>query len=247
MSSHARSSREEERRLSIRTLIIASVGSALAAIITSQFWTSGTPIAAAATPVIVTLISELLRRPTERIAQRFTTETAALPETDALPEAAGAGAPPPREEWDPRPARESPPRDPYLADGDPPEYQVYGTTSTSRSLRWKPILVTAAIAFAIAAAALTLPELIAGESVGGGGREFTLWGGSAKKKKPAEETPAQTQPAPQATQPEQTATEPQATEKTVPEPKKTTPEPQVTQPPAQTTPVPRSQAPAPPP
>ena len=252
MSSHARSSREEERRLSVRTLIFASIGSAMAAIITSQFWTAGTPIAAALTPVIVTLVSELLRRPTERIAGRFTTETDALPaETDALPEAAGAGPPPPREEWDPRPAHDPPQPDPYLGDTrgrDAPEFRVYRTTPSPPRLSWKPILVTATIAFAIAAAALTLPELIAGESVGGGDRNFTLWGGGKKKQAPAEEQPQtqETQPGSQATEPERTVPELEPDpEQTAPKPDSTTTEPETTQPRTQTTPAPRSQTPAP--
>lgn len=252
MSSHARSSREGERRLSLGTLIIASFGSAMAAIITSQFWIAGTPIAAALTPVIVTLVSELIRRPTEKIAQRFTTETGAPPpETDVLPEAAGAGAPPPHEEWDPRPAHEPPPRDPHLGDtggGRPPEFRVYRTAPASRRLPWKAILVTAAIAFVIAAAALTLPELIAGQSVVKGERHFTLWGGHKKEKKPAGESQTQTQTQEtqtQETQPEQTGTAPRtAPEQTAP--RQTPTVPQATQPPAQTAPAPRSQTPAPP-
>ena len=80
--------REEERHLSIRTLVIASIASATAALVTSQFWAGGTPFAAAVTPVIVTLVSELLHRPTQAIARRVTVERTAI-----LPEA-GAAAPP---------------------------------------------------------------------------------------------------------------------------------------------------------
>ena len=90
MSSQA-ASREDGRRLSLRTLGIASVASATAAVVTSLFWKGGTPIAAAVTPVIVAVVSEMLHRPAEKIATRFTAETDALPA-----EAAGAGAPPPR-------------------------------------------------------------------------------------------------------------------------------------------------------
>jgi len=243
MSSPARS-REEERRLSIRTLIIASIGSALAAIITSQFWIRGTPIAAAVTPVIVALVSEILNRPTEKIAQRLTTDIPAVrPETDVLPEAAGAGPPPPREEWDPQPARELPQRTP-----DPPEYRVYRSAPANRRLHWKVILTTAAIAFAIAAAVLTLPELVAGESVGEGNHKFTLWGG---KKNEQKQTPQGTQT--QETQPGSDATDPQKTvpeltpqpQQTTPAPDSTAPAPQAAPPSTQTTPTPNSQAPTP--
>ena len=52
--------REEERRLNTRTLTIASVASAAAAAVTSQLWIAGTWIAAAVTPLIVAVVSELL-------------------------------------------------------------------------------------------------------------------------------------------------------------------------------------------
>src|ERR687885_605772 len=81
--------REDQRRLSIRTLVIASLASATAAVVTSHFWTQGTPIAAAVTPVIVALVSEMLHKPTDIIVERLSTEREAV-----LPEAAGAGPPP---------------------------------------------------------------------------------------------------------------------------------------------------------
>ena len=243
MSSHARTTREEDRRLSIRTLIIASVASATAAIVTSLFWVGGTPIAAALTPVIVALVSELLHRPTERIAERLTTETAALPrETDVLPEAAGAGPPPPREEYEPRLARE----EPYGVRAEEPEFRVYRSAParSSRDIPWRAILVTAAAAFLIAAAALTLPELIAGQSVGGGDRNFTLFGGEPEgEKTPAEETDTQreTQPDDQATEPQETVPQLEPT----PEQTDTQPQPQP-ETETQTTPEPQTEtAPAP--
>ena len=62
----------------MRTLAIASTASASAAVLTSQLWIRGTWIAAALTPVIVTLVSELLHRPTERIASKLTSERPSL-------------------------------------------------------------------------------------------------------------------------------------------------------------------------
>jgi hypothetical protein len=70
--------REEERRLSIRTLAIASAASAAAALVTSQFWIQGTWVAAAMTPVIVAVVSELLNRPTEAVARRVTSDRPAI-------------------------------------------------------------------------------------------------------------------------------------------------------------------------
>ncbi len=247
--------------MSVRTLAIASIASAMAAVVTSQFWIAGTPIAAALTPVIVTLVSELLQRPTQKIVERLTTETDAPgPETDALPEAAGAGPPPREEEYHPSPAREPRPgaplgREPSVSRAPgretprgpgrgAPDYRVYRSGPVpSRGLPWKPILLTAALAFTLAAAALTLPELIAGQSVGRGDRNFTLFGGESRDNdegspKPAQTQPEQTQPGSQATPPDETVPSP--------EPELTAPaEPEATPPSGQTTPAPGSGTPAP--
>ena len=207
MASNAQSSREEQRSLSVRTLVIASVASAAAAVLTSLFWTRGTPIAAALTPVIVALVSELLHRPADVLSQRFTAET------DALPEAAGAGPPPPRQALGGEPARDDAetavedgpaataalrqatreraaaarsthhganggsPQGP-VTDTTPPGVRVYG--SGKRSLPWKPIALTATLAFVIGASILTLPELIAGQSLGQGDRGTTYFGGGSR-------------------------------------------------------------------
>jgi hypothetical protein len=155
--------REEQRRLSIRTLVIASVASAAAAVVTSQFWVHGTWVAAAMTPVIVAVVSELLNRPTEAVARRITTDR-----TVVLP---------PGEEPGPEPI--------------PDQVKVYGgSRGGSRKKKFAVSLVagTAALAFAIGAAALTLPELITGQSIGGGHRT-TIFGG--KKKKNDENTQGQ--------------------------------------------------------
>jgi hypothetical protein len=246
MSSQARRTREEERRINLRTLVIASVASAMAAIVTSQFWIAGTPIAAAVTPVIVTLVSEILNRPTEKLAERFTSEADALPDDSVLPEAAGAGSPPPEEAIDPHPARaaedasrRSAPRPSarpapggagtrrkgaMLDPGGAP-VKVYRQPSPAgvrarESLPWRTILVTAALAFVIAAAVLTLPELIAGQSLGKGNGSTSILGNNRHRSSAQPEqktTPAPVQTAPQTTgptsTPEQTtpSKEPQAT------------------------------------
>lgn len=200
MSSQART-REEERRFNVRTLVFASIGSAAAAVITSQFWIAGTPIAAAMTPVIVALVSELLHRPTDKIAGRFTAET------DALPEAAGAGPPPRSQARNPQ----------------PPARDVTLYTTPRRRLPWKTILATAAAAFVIGAAVLTLPELIAGQSLGKGDGRISIVPSDRDRDDEGDEgAPAEEQ---------QTVTE------TVPaEPPAQTPPERTTPPPATTTP-----------
>jgi hypothetical protein len=245
MSSQA-ASREDGRRLSPRTLGIASVASATAAVVTSLFWKGGTPIAAAVTPVIVSVVSEMLHRPTEKIASRFTAETDALPA-----EAAGGGMPPPRGS-DPEEApareiatvgrertalREERPRTLPSTAGEPPrspgapDMKVYRTPPRRPKLAWKPIAATAAIAFMIAAAVLTLPELIAGQSFGKGDRSTTLFGGSGKSDSTSsdEGTPAQEQ-----NDPAQPQTEPDQPDGSQPAPdtqQTTPPEPPADQPP----------------
>ncbi|HEX5910321.1 MAG TPA: hypothetical protein VFY44_07490, partial [Thermoleophilaceae bacterium] len=81
MSSQTRNERGDASSLDLRTLAIASVASAVAAIVVSRFWTSGTPLAAAITPVLVTLFKEALDRPTAKIAEKVTVSSKALPQT----------------------------------------------------------------------------------------------------------------------------------------------------------------------
>ena len=54
-------------RLSVLTLVIASVSSVIAAVVVSRVWGPGTLFGAAATPLIITLVGELLRKPAEVI------------------------------------------------------------------------------------------------------------------------------------------------------------------------------------
>lgn len=204
--------RQQGGGLELRTLGIASLASLAAALIVSRFWINGTPIAAAVTPVIVAVVSELLNRPTEAIARRVTSERTAL-----MPQATGAGSP--AEHGEPeRPTRVA--RD--LEGGQPP-VRVYRPEGRRRWGRIHPKIValTAALAFLIAAAAFTLPELIAGQSLGKGDRRTTFWGGSDRDRGDEEpEPPAQTT---QETAPEQEEAAPEEQQQTVPEEQPTTP------------------------
>lgn len=182
MASQTRmSAREEERRLNMRTLAIASAASATAAVITSQLWVAGTWIAAALTPVIVAVVSELLHRPAAVVAERVTSRGSGV-----LPQAAGAGAPPRRPEPE-LPSRA--PADPGSGPAGAPPVRMYRTESGrgsgrgSRPSRRKVaigvVAVTAALAFAIAAIAMTGTELVTGGSIGKGERDTTLFGGGS--------------------------------------------------------------------
>jgi hypothetical protein len=151
-------------RLSPQTLIVASLASLTAAIVTSHFWRGGTPITAALTPVIVALASEIYRRPAERITQ-FGSRAAAVRTREG--QRVTTGPPPPM-------PRELPPTE--VPEG-PGQIRVYRTGGKRRRFHAKVVAATAAIAFAIAAAALTLPELVFGGSVASHGRT-TFFGGS---------------------------------------------------------------------
>lgn len=217
--------REEQRRLNLRTLAIASLASATAAIVTSQFWKGGTPIAAAVTPVIVALVSEMLHRPTEAIARRITSEGPALePDPDAPLLRKDPVSP--RDTAREMPRRESPSEPPVKVYGRKPERPA------RRKIAVGVVATTAVLAFVIAAAALTVPELITGHSITGRDRNTTLVPTKRKKSKSTEEqqttptTPAQTEtqttpaekqqsttPAQTGTQTETTTTETQTTPK----------------------------------
>jgi hypothetical protein len=232
MSSPPRSrEREEERRLSLRTLAIASLASLTAAVVTSQFWAGGTPIAAAVTPVIVALVSEMLHRPTEAIARRITSERSAI-----LPEA-GAAAPPAEHPADVLPERavSEPGSEP---EREPPVriYRQQRRPLPRHKIALGVVVTTAVLAFAIAAAALTIPELLTGDSIGRGNRNTTLFGGQKKSTEPQPEEPQQTTPTapsqqetqttpeekkkPQSTTPTETTTETAPSEKSETTPKK---------------------------
>jgi hypothetical protein len=218
VSSPPRSSREEERRLNLRTLVIASAASASAALVTSRLWIAGTWIAAAMTPVIVALVSEMLHRPTERITRSLTSDSPALPDPEAPArrvaermrvDVPATGAPPPD-------ARRPDP-DALRPDPDAP-VRIYRTETArpqagrKRQIAYRAVLVTAALAFAIGVAVLTVPELIAGSSFGKNDGRTTLFSGNSKKRDSEQN---QSQP----NTPEQTDTtqQPTTTDETTPQ------------------------------
>ena len=168
MTSPPRSAREEERRVNLRTLVIASAASATAALVTSRLWIAGTWIAAAMTPVLVALVSELLNRPTERIARSLTSDSPALPDPEA----------PARRVAERLRADDAPVPDPEA------RVRIYRSASArppagrKRQIAYRAVFVTAALAFVIAVLVLTVPELIAGSSFGRNDGRTTFFSGS---------------------------------------------------------------------
>jgi hypothetical protein len=285
MSSHSRTAeREEERRFNLRTLAVASAASAAAALLTSRLSTAGTWVAAAMTPVIVSLVSEMLNRPTERIARSFTSDRSSLPAAggagrppspgaDPLPDRApmepaagtrqarppvpGPGSEAPIRVYragqaEPRKSplggreqavgargraagrgeqarggevggpggreagagsagrgRDAAPRQPAGARGrgigdhpqEPggrgpvlgaPGMAPGGPTARRRKIAFGAVFGTAALAFVIAVAALTLPELVAGESVGNNDGRTTFFGGGKSSDRSKDQAPQDT-------------------------------------------------------
>lgn len=170
--------REEERRINTRTLTIASVASATAAAVTSQLWIHGTWVAAAVTPVLVTLLSEALHRPTERIARAWTSDQPALGRRAARPREAVA-APPHGDQLLPREHEPAPP------DTSSPVriYRQPTARPPRRRLALGAVAATAAVAFTVAVVVLTAGDLVSGGSIGKGGGRTTLFGGNGKDAK----------------------------------------------------------------
>jgi len=223
--------------LSLGTLIAASLASAVAAVVTSLFWESGTVPSAAITPLLVALLGEAFKRPTQKIGSTVS-RRAARP-ARPLPEAAGAGRPVdvPGRRLDPDPLPgggvfELPEERvvPHQAGaGRTDEYgdiKVYRRGPNPVQRHWRAALVTGLLAFGIAAAVLTLPELLFGDSVGGGGKT-TIFGGKPsgkrdserdkEKEKPEEAKKSTTEKTDTGPQGQQTAPEPVPDQKQQPE------------------------------
>ncbi len=211
MASSRTTEREEERRFNLRTLVIASSASATAAVVTSQLWIAGTWIAAAATPVLVAFVSELLHRPTEKIAERLTSDKPVLRPD---PQAARAAA---RHRRGSAAAIAEPTPSP-----NPPPCACTAAARPPRAVARSPlgaVFGTGALALLIAVVVLTVPELLAGGTIGGGKGNTTFFSGdrdrsSSDPNKQQEPSDSADQSAP-ATQPE---TEPSSEEETATEP-----------------------------
>jgi hypothetical protein len=232
MASPSRSAeREEERRLNLRTLVIASAASATAALITSRLWIAGTWIAAAMTPVLVALVSELLHRPTERIVRGRTTDRSALPPSAA------------------RQREVRPPERPLPGPGEATPVRIYRSGASTprpaagrRKVAFGVVFGTAALAFVIAILAITVPELLAGGSIGKNDGRTTLFSGSKKDRgdrnatTPQDTTTEEQQQPDRERQPTTTEDQPETTPDGETTTTETVPAPQ-TAPPTETTPT----------
>lgn len=223
-------------KLSPQTLVIASLASLTAAIVTSTFWQRGTPLTAAITPVIVAVASELYSRPARRITELRS--RSALPRSQRFTQVREHERVP----SGPRPRHADalrPPEGPEL--GQMRVYRTEQRSSPIRRVHIRAALVTAAVAFAIAIAVLTLPELVFGGSVAASNSRTTFFGGGTRHHKTQKSTPSTTQTAPTTTAPSVTAPTQTAPTVTAP-PAQATPQPTT---PSQTPPAGGTPAPAP--
>jgi hypothetical protein len=187
--------REEERRINTRTVTIASVASASAAAVTSQLWIAGTWVAAALTPVLVTLLSEALHRPTERLARAWTSDQPALSRRAGSPREPVAA--PHGDPLQPRHPELTPPE----GDGPVRIYRQPTPSAPRRRIALRTVAATAGIAFVIGVVVLTAGDLVSGGSIGKGGGRTTLLGGHKRNQQEQKQDAA-----PERTTPDQTGT-----------------------------------------
>jgi hypothetical protein len=187
-----------ESGIELTTLVISALASAAAAYVTSKIWAPGTLFSAAMSPVIVALVKEGLRKPTEVVANvvptvvpspaRWTRGGASEPglvvdpdpariDPDPLRAEAGAAAAQPSASQPEAPHVLLPP----VAGGESGPVRVHSTRA--RRLRWRLALVTGILGFAICAVIYTVPELVTGRSISGHKHSTTLFS-HRKSKKP---------------------------------------------------------------
>src|SRR5436190_2601146 len=190
--------------LDVSTLVIAAISSVVAATVVSRVWQAGTVMATAMTPVIVTLVRESLERPAKRVSS-IATRAAAPP----LARATRAVAEPPPEAYAPPP--------PVGPDPGLTEMRVY-RRERATGRRWKLAIGTGLLACMIAIAAMTLPELVAGQSVVSPSHHTTIFGGhrstpssTTKTKTDEKKSTTTDQTTSTGTQPQGTTTQPNTT------------------------------------
>ena len=226
--------RKETSGLSVGTLIVASLSSLAAALLVSRIWGGGTLIGAAATPVIVALVSEGLHRPARAVTTVRSSRAARFD-----PVAEGRRGLREGDLAEARPAGDA--RAPRGGDGGAAAGAAAGERRVHRPGREPggrermPLrmprrrallaMATGLVAFVLVGVLLTGTELVFGDSsVATSSKRTTLFGGSGSSSSAAEDekqtttpdtstttTPTTTEePAPEATTPTEpvTPTEP---------------------------------------
>jgi hypothetical protein len=220
--------------ISVSTLIVASAASAVATFVVSRVWGPGTLIGAAATPIIVALVSEGLRRPAKQVT---VTARRVVPVSRIRQRPGGAhGEPRPREEIPPEAVREGIELEVTRRD--------YSVAPRIARRHWRLAVATGLAAFGIVVAVYTVPDLIAGKSISGRGSRSTLFGGHRSHHEP-KTTTTTTTTTPTTTTPATTTPTQTTTTQTTPTVTVTTTVPATpTVPPTETTPPAQTEPPA---
>jgi hypothetical protein len=164
------------------TLGAAAASSAVAAIVTSALWSKGAVASAAATPVIVSLVKEGLHRPTKHLTQIRQTLPRGPTELSKTPQALQALA-----QRHAQPKATAGQNAQFAQTKAPSPLKRLLVSLSKRRLR--VALATGLLGFVIAAAMLTVPELVFGSSVTkavtGKPSATTLFGGSTSTSQPS--------------------------------------------------------------
>jgi hypothetical protein len=219
--------------VSLKTLVIAGAASATAAFVVPLVWKPGTVFAAAMTPIIVTVVTELLRRPADTVS-------AVAKRTTAVPSATARRVEPvqaPHDEFDP--LAPPPPEDVAHLRTRTTQRTVHAPRRRLTSRQWRLALATGALAFVCAVLFVTASQLLAGRNLGGdNGNSTTFFSGSSRRDRD-DATPT---PSPTKTPDERATPTPTPSRTPTPTP---TPTPSATPAPTQTaTPAPQSAPPA---
>jgi hypothetical protein len=153
--------------------------------------------AAALTPVIVAAVTEFLHRPVDLVTQLREERRTMVLESRQRERVPARGDEPLRGAPDFAQGDDAPADDALAQDrdGSAPPVRIHGRSGIRR-VHPKVWIATGLVAFAVAAAALTLPELIFGGAVASEDRT-TFFGGGGSSDEPKEATPqTTTEPAP---------------------------------------------------
>jgi hypothetical protein len=216
--------------IDLSTLFYTAAASAAAAYTCSKLWAPGTLAAAAFTPVLVAIIKEALAKSTQAVTRAVPVRGVVR---SATPEGPQPYEPTAMQQYEPTVPGEAEPVERVPQAG---EISYHGTGRNRRN--WRLAIVTGLLGFLVCAVVFTVPELMAGGSIAGGGRDTTLFSGKKHDKSGTtvtETTTTQTQ----------TVTTPKAKTVTVPAPAVTTTTPTTTAPAQTTTAPPAAQPGAP--
>ncbi|MDX6556856.1 MAG: hypothetical protein QOD86_3051 [Miltoncostaeaceae bacterium] len=143
------------------TLLLAALASVAATAVVSRFGLESTLVGAGLTPVVVTLVREIARRPVEQVS--------------AVTGAAGNWR-----HWRHQQA-EAPPDEPEAA---PPPHPVAPAPRRTGPVRWGVVGAATLVGFLAAVAFFSVPDLIAGRSLVSNRDSTFFSGGSAPAKEP---------------------------------------------------------------